>query len=49
MRTLSVRNARLDEIAGDTWTVPAGRIKGSEGAGNDMPVHLSSAAVETGG
>lgn len=38
------RGARMSEIEGDVWTVPADRIKGSEGKVRDFRVPLSAAA-----
>ncbi|CAM3089724.1 site-specific integrase [Paracoccus nototheniae] len=44
MRTEACAGARGDEIAGDVWTVPADRMKGSEGSVKDFRVPLSTAA-----
>jgi len=40
------RGARLDEIDGDVWTVPADRVKGREGRVADFRVPLAPAALE---
>lgn len=45
MRSDACRGARHDEIAGDVWTVPADRIKGSAGKVRALRVPLSPAAV----
>ncbi len=44
VRSHGCRGARFDEITGDTWTVPAERIKGRAGHVSDFRVPLSSAA-----
>jgi len=41
-----VRGARFDEFDGDVWTVPAERMKGTEGQVSDFRVPLSEAAQE---
>ncbi len=45
MRSHAVLGARFDEIEGDIWTVPAGRMKGKEGTTSDFRVPLSSEAL----
>jgi integrase len=40
------RNAALNEIDGDVWTVPAIRVKGLEGKVTDFRVPLSGAALD---
>ncbi|MCF1708275.1 integrase arm-type DNA-binding domain-containing protein [Tabrizicola sp. J26] len=42
----AARGARVEEIEGDVWTVPADRIKGREGHVSDFRVPLSTAALE---
>jgi integrase len=40
------RGARVEEIDGDVWTIPADRMKGKEGVVEDFRVPLSPAALE---
>ena len=42
----AARAARVSEIEGDVWTVPAHRIKGREGQVKDFRVPLSAAALD---
>ncbi len=44
LRSVPVRFARLDEIAGDVWTVPANNMKARVGAAADFRVPLSEEA-----
>lgn len=46
VRMDAARGARLDEIEGDTWTIPASRIKGLQGKVQDFRVPLSAQAME---
>ena len=46
MRTEACAGARICEIEGDTWTVPAIRMKGTERAAADFRVPLSTEAQE---
>lgn len=46
MRSCPVRFAHVDEFSGDTWTVPAEKMKGSAGATDSFRVPLSSEAQE---
>lgn len=46
VRSDGCRGARLDEIAGDVWTVPADRVKGREGQVSAFRVPLSKAALQ---
>jgi integrase len=47
LRSRSVRYARLDEIEGDVWTVPAENMKARVGAAKDFRVPLSTEAGRT--
>jgi len=46
VRMSAARAARISEIDGDVWTVPADRIKGMEGVVSDFRVPLSQPAIE---
>ncbi len=46
VRADGCKGARLSEIEGDIWTVPADRIKGTEGHVKDFRVPLSSEAMK---
>jgi integrase len=43
-RSHSVRGATFDEFEGDVWTIPAARMKGTEGRAKSFRVPLSTAA-----
>lgn len=45
MRSKPVRFLHLDQIAGDTWTVPGALMKGRQGQTTDFRVPLSSEAL----
>ena len=45
VRASAARGARFDEIEGDVWTVPAERVKGTEGRVKDFRVPISSEAA----
>jgi integrase len=45
LRSRPVRYARIDEIDGDTWTVPADNMKARVGAAEDFRVPLSHEAL----
>ncbi len=44
VRSTPLRNIRLDQIEGETWTVPAEFVKGRKGATEDFRVPLSGEA-----
>lgn len=46
VRSEAAIHARFDEIEGDVWTVPAVRMKASEGSEADFRVPLSGAALD---
>lgn len=46
VRMDAARGAQLAEIDGDVWTVPADRVKGTEGKVQDFRVPLTAAALE---
>lgn len=46
LRSKPIRFARLDQIEGSVWTVPAELMKGRKGATSDFRVPLSSEALE---
>lgn len=45
LRSASIRHARLDQIDGDVWTVPAEYMKGLKGKAQDFRVPLSKEAL----
>lgn len=45
VRSNGCRGARFDEINGNTWTVPAGRMKGRVGKTHDFAVPLNAPAL----
>ena len=45
LRTYPVRHAYLDEIDGDTWTIPGEKIKGRKGKTSDFRIPVNPEAL----